>query len=252
MSGRAKLALIAGGSGGVGGAIARTLAHDGWDVALTYRSGGERVRTVAAAVEEAGRQVTVHQVDLTDRGTVESWISAQGNRAINAVIYAAGPHIPMTYVASHEPDTVRYVLENDVMSCFNVMKAAVPPLRESKGTLLSVVTPAIDRHMKRDILSAAPKAAIQALVRGIAVEEGRFGVRSNAIGVGLLEGEGMWNELLRQGDFTPEQLAQGINEIPLRRWGDVQDIANAASFLVSDKAAWITGQTLHVDGGYAV
>jgi 3-oxoacyl-[acyl-carrier protein] reductase len=246
-----KLALIAGGSGGVGGAISRALAEDGWDVSLTYRNGRERAESVVATVAALGREATMHQVELTDPESVSAWVSGHSYRSVDAVIYAAGPHVTMNYIGSLDSAVVKSTFENDVLACFHVIQSGLPALRESRGTFLATVSPAVERHMKRDILSASPKAAIEAMVRAVAVEYGRFGVRSNAIGVGLLEGEGMWTELVRNGDFTPESLAAGIKEIPLGRWGDVKDIAEAAKFLVSDRATWISGQTLSVDGGYS-
>jgi 3-oxoacyl-[acyl-carrier protein] reductase len=84
-----------------------------------------------------------------------------------------------------------------------------------------VTTPAVERYPKRDLLSSAPKAAVQAIVRGIASEEGRYGVRANCVAVGLLEGEGMWDMLIERGDYTEEALAIAKRNIPLRRPGSL-------------------------------
>jgi NAD(P)-dependent dehydrogenase (short-subunit alcohol dehydrogenase family) len=119
------------------------------------------------------------------------------------------------------------------------------------GVVAALVTPAIRRYAVKDVLSAAPKAAIEALVRGIAAEEGRFGVRANCVGVGVIE-DGMYHKLIETGDFDERFLQATRDVVALRRLGAAQDIANAVEFLVSDRAAYITGQTLMVDGGYAV
>ena len=116
--------------------------------------------------------------------------------------------------------------------------------------MIATVTPALRRPTTRDILSAGPKAAIEALMRHTAVEEGRFGVRANCVGVGLLQ-DGMYHALKASGDFDDRYITASLKNLPLGRMGTAAEIADAVSFLASDKAAYITGQTLMVDGGYA-
>ena len=124
-------------------------------------------------------------------------------------------------------------------------------LRKAKGAIAAVATPAIRRATGKDVLSAAPKAAVEALVKHIAVEEGRFGVRANCVGVGILE-DGMYHALKASGDFDDRYINAALKNLPLGCLGTAEQIADAVTFLVSDKAAYITGQTLNVDGGYAV
>ncbi|RYE40284.1 MAG: SDR family oxidoreductase [Hyphomicrobiales bacterium] len=246
-------ALVAGGSGGIGGATARALAEDGWDIVLTYRNNEAPAAVVAKEIRDLGRKADVVQVDLTNRPATAAIVKALGeDHPLHGVVYAAGPHIPMNYVANTDVERFADTINSDVVACFALIQPALAQLRETAGTVLAVSTPAITRYAKKDLLSAAPKAGIEQIIRAVAAEEGRFGIRANGIAVGLLEGEGMWNELMARGDYTPELLAFSKKNIPLRKFGHVSDIAEAARFLMSSRAKWITGQVLAVDGGYSV
>ena len=246
-------ALIAGGSGGIGRAIAVGLAQAGWDIALTYRNNKDAGAETADLVRAAGRDASIHGVDLTDAAAAREVVSGVGAESpLGAVVYAAGPHIPMQFISELSPETFSDTIDQDLKACFNLLQPALPFLRSTKGSVLAIVTPVISRYTRKDIMSVTPKAAVQALIRGIASEEGRYGVRANAIGVGVIEGQGMWDELIARGDFTEAGLKQALADTALKRFGHVDDVANAATFLLSERSSWITGQTLYVDGGYSV
>ena len=112
-----------------------------------------------------------------------------------------------------------------------------------------MATTALSRAIVRDGLSAGPKGAVQNVVRTLAVEEGRFGVRANVVAAGMTS-VGMGAQLLADGEFG-EGGEKAMVTIPLRTFGTAEDIAEAVCFLASDRAAFITGQTLNVDGGFS-
>ena len=107
------------------------------------------------------------------------------------------------------------------------------------------------RWPHKDGLSVAPKAAIESLVRGIAVEEGAHNIRANSVLVGVIEA-GMFKELLKQGVFDEEWIAETRKMLPLVRWGQPEEIADAVAFFASRRASYVTGQSLSVSGGFGL
>lgn len=243
------LALVAGGSGGIGSAICAALARDGFDVALTYHSDAEAASRTAKLVEEHGRRATVHQLDLTDVETSEALVA--GLSPLDVVVYAAGPYIPMKYTGTIPPAMFAEQLARDAAACFNLLRPAIEPLRATSGCIVCVTTTVVRRYASRDLLSAAPKAAVEQIVRAIASEEGRYGVRANCVGVGVID-TGIFQDLVSSGDYDERALDAARRAIPLHRFGTAEEAAEAVAFLASDRAAYITGQTLCVDGGYSV
>ncbi|MGE0660588.1 MAG: SDR family NAD(P)-dependent oxidoreductase [Reyranellaceae bacterium] len=246
-------AFVAGGSGGIGREICRLLAAAGCDVALTYRNGRDRAEQTATLVRDAGRRAVTLSLDLRDETAVARAVdeTALDFAGLHTVVYAAGPYIHMRHVSRIEPALFRDTMEQDAFGCFNLVHAALPHLRAAKGSFIALATPALRRYAVKDLLSVAPKAAIEAVVRGVAAEEGRFGVRANGVGVGVIE-DGMYHALLETGDFDQRFLDASRQNMALRRLGTATEVAEAAVFLASARARWITGQTLMVDGGYAL
>lgn len=245
--------VVAGGSGGIGRAISKSLAADGWNVVVTYNSRPDGAEKTAAAVRELSRAALIRQVDLSDPASARS-LAAEVTEAVPVagLVYAAGPHIPMDFISNISPEQFSVQIDRDLKACYNFVHPFLGALRETKGAVLAVVTPVIERYTRTDLLSSAPKAGVQALIRGLAAEEGRNGVRANAVGVGVVEGEGLWTSLNASGVFTEKGLRQAKAAIPLGRFGTEGDVGEAARFLLSAQANWITGQTLNVDGGYGV
>src|SRR5271167_2163189 len=127
-----RLALVAGGSGGIGSAICRALARDGFDVALTYRHNAEAAEQAADAVRELGVKAWVHPLDLTNAGDTAALVSNVPK--LDAVVYAAGPPIPMRYTAQITPQEFAEQLQADAAACFNLLQPAIGRLRASQGS----------------------------------------------------------------------------------------------------------------------
>jgi len=253
LSGHRGTALVTGGSGGLGRAIALLLAERGSHVVLTYRSNQAAADAVVTTCRAAGVDASAHRLDLVDAegsaAVVGAAVAEHGG--IHTLVHAAGPHIPQVHLSKVQPaDFARHLLE-EAAGFFNVVSPALPTLREAKGSIVAVTTAATQRYPVRDGLSSSTKGAVEQTVRALCAEEGRFGVRANSVGPGMLT-DGMAERLMRSGDLDEAALAVTRANIPLRTFGTAMDVAEAVCFLASDRARFISGQHLCVDGGYSV
>lgn len=251
---KAGAAVVVGASGGLGASIARMLAERGSDLVLTYRSNAGAAQEIAdEAQAKHGRRAKTYKADLTDAPGIAAVLdeAAAEFDGIHTVVYAAGPHVPMIHLSRVSPEQFRSQIDNDAVAFFNLVHPALPHLRAGKGSIVAVTTAATRRYPIRDGLSSAPKGAVEQVAWALAAEEGRFGVRVNCVGPGMLT-DGMAAELIGSGDLDERALDVARNNIPLRRFGIAADIAEAVCFLASDRAGFISGQKLDVDGGYGV
>lgn len=248
MSGGA--AFVVGGSGGLGGAICRALAPE-WDqVIIGYRSNAERAGDLAAAI---GPHAHAVQCDLADadmvRGAIDGAVERFGR--LGAMIFAGGVPIGQPFVSTIGEPAWREVIETELIGFTRVVSATLPHFRAGGGgAFVAVSSVANYAYPPGDALSSVPKAAIESLCRAVAKEEGRANIRANAVAPGIIDaglGAGFLKTL-----YTPDVWEAQRRRIALRRFGSGEEIAEAVAFLASDRARYITGQTLIVDGGFSL
>jgi NAD(P)-dependent dehydrogenase (short-subunit alcohol dehydrogenase family) len=156
----------------------------------------------------------------------------------------------MIYISNLTPEKFRLHVEAELIGFFNLCHATLPDLRQTRGSVTAVTSVAVRRHPIRDILSGAPKGGIEVLVRGIAREEGKYGVRANSIAPGVVVGDAMGTELISTGNFDERSQEFSLLNTPMRRFGEPDEIAEVVRFVASDAASYLSGQTINVDGGF--
>lgn len=248
MTGRA--AFVVGGSGGLGSAICRRLANE-WDaVVVGYRAGGDRAAEIA---REIGPNAHPLRCDLGDASSIAAGFAETATRlgGLGAVVFASGVPIGQPFVSTIQEPAWREVIETELIGFTRIVAAALPHFRSAGGgALVAVSSVANYSYPPGDALSSVPKAAIESLCRAVAKEEGRAGIRANAVAPGIIDA-GLGASFLEQL-HTPEIWETQRRRIALRRFGSADEVAEAVAFLASDRARYITGQTLIVDGGFSL
>lgn len=247
-------ALVVGGSGGVGSVICETLAKAGVPVAFTYNKSGDRAKVTAGKLQALGQEPLFASVDGRDAAATRSFVDAVVKRhgCLHTVVYAGGPLVEFTPLADASEEQWMRFMAADAGGVFNLASAVMPHLRKvGRASFTSCVTFANRRVLDLDGLSAAPKAAVESLVRQIAAEEGKHGVRANSVGLGWIDagmGTAQSDQSLHD-TFGQKAMDRLLQSIRLGRPGTAQELANVAVFLASDQASYVTGQAVMVDGG---
>lgn len=246
-------AVVIGGSGGVGAEICRVLARDGCDVALTYFGNEARAKLAAGLVEGEGRKASIHRLNIEETENVRAFVAKvlAEHGGIHTLVYAAGPLVPLIHLSKVDPELMKKHLMQDTFGFFNVVQSCLPALRAARGSVVAVQTAAHYRYASADGLSVIPKAGVNAMMKGIAKEEGRFGIRANGVALGIIEA-GQHPELTKLGFIDDKYMEAAAKNTPLRKNGQPIDVAEAVTFLASSKAGFVSGQVICVDGGYSI
>jgi len=237
-------ALVTGGARGIGAAIAVALAKEGCDVAVVDRAVDDGARTVARAIEAAGRRALVIAADVRDFAAAEAavaqTVAAFGRLDIlvgNAGLAADAMSWKMTEAQWDE------VLDVNLKGCFAYARAAAPVLRERKdGRVVFIASINALRGKAGQANYAASKAGVIALGKTLARELGRSGVTVNVVAPGMVRTP-------LTASLPGEVLQRAVDESALGRIATPDDIADAVTFLCSERARHVTGVVLRVDGG---
>jgi NAD(P)-dependent dehydrogenase (short-subunit alcohol dehydrogenase family) len=242
--------LIVGGSGGIGSLCAKEFANSGAKLAITYYKNEQAAIDIA---NEINADVKIYQLDNSNSKSVDSTFKnvIKDHGSINTLVNAAGFDIPQKFIGEIDVDLWKGVIDADINGFFNLIKFGLPYLRKSKGSIVFISSAGLFKYPPGDILSVAPKATIEHVLKGIAKEEGVNGVRANSIALGIIE-TGIFHRLREEENtFFDDAWHEAVmNTLAIKRFGLPKEVADTAVFLASSKGGYITGHCIPVDGGY--
>ncbi|CAH0342629.1 3-oxoacyl-[acyl-carrier-protein] reductase FabG [Rhizobium sp. CECT 9324] len=234
-----KTALIFGGSRGIGAAIARQLAQDGFWVAITYVSQSEKARQVVTDIEASDGRAMAIQADSADPDAIRRAVRETVDRfgKLDAAIVNAGV-LKLANIENVTLDDLDVSLAINVRGVFLAIQAAALNMKDGGRIVTIGSNTAVRTGSSGGSVYAMTKAAVAAMVKGAALDLAPRSITVNNIQPGPTE-----------TDMTASMVAGLVNVIPLKRVGQPDEIAALASYLVSDKAGYMTGSSLTIDGG---
>jgi 3-oxoacyl-[acyl-carrier protein] reductase len=233
-------ALVTGGSRGIGAAIAKTLAREGWPVGVNYRSDSEAAEAVVAEITDAGGRAEALKGDIADPATADALFKALEEEfgPVLVLVNNAGVRADGLSPQIDDEDWAK-VIDTNLSAAFRLTRRALRPMiRARYGRVVNIASIVGQRANPGQANYAASKAGLVAMTKTVAAEVARRGVTVNAVAPGLIE-----------TDMT-EGIAENLLEhVPARRPGTPEDVAECVRFLASDGAGYVTGVCLTVDGG---
>ena len=239
-----KNVIITGASRGIGKGIAEVFAKHGANIAFTYHSSDEKAKSLETELSVNGRKTKGYKSDASDFEAAQQLVKdvMDDFGSIDVLVNNAGITKDGLLMRMSEED-FDSVMNNNMKSVFNMTKAvATPMLKAKSGSIINMSSVVGITGNAGQANYAASKAAINGFTKSIALELGSRNIRCNAIAPGFIETE--MTEALGE-----ETVKQWRAQIPLKRGGTPEDIANTTLFLASDLSSYVTGQVIHVCGG---
>ena len=242
-----KIALITGGSRGIGAACVRAFAEDGYAVAFLYNRSEAKAQSLVQTLRADGRDVSAYRCDLADPDQVKKVIAdiLRTYRRIDTLVNCAGiAHIGLfTDMTEDEWD---YLFAVNVRSAFSVTRAVLPGMISAqKGSIVNVSSMWGEVGASCEVAYSATKAALIGMTKALAKEVGPSGVRVNCVTPGVIDTD-------MNASLTEDDRAALSDETPLGRIGEAAEVAKTILFLCSEGASFITGQIVGVSGGLVI
>jgi NAD(P)-dependent dehydrogenase (short-subunit alcohol dehydrogenase family) len=244
-----RVAVVTGGSRGIGRAIVEMLAARGYRVLFTYVSRESDAGDVEATVKSAGGEARKLRADVADaksaRTVVQAALDAFGR--VDVLVNNAGTHLPHVSLMETSPEEWDRVLRVNLYGTFHMIQAVIPHMRTQKGgNIVNLSSNITSRFAANNSVYTVSKIGVEALTRILSKEEGRYGIRVNAVAPGPIRTDMLEETMVKIGS---ERANAFIKSVPLGRNGEPSEIAEAVAFLVSDAASYMTGQVVFVNGG---
>ena len=239
-----KCALITGATRGIGKQIAITLAKQGYNIALNYRKENEELENTKKEIEEIGVQVLAVKGDVANFEECENFVKQVIERfgQIDVLVNNAGITKDMLLMRMKKED-FEQVIDTNLVGTFNVTKNVVPHMMKARsGRIINISSVVGIAGNAGQTNYSASKAGIIGFTKSLAKEIASRNILVNAVAPGFIETN--MTEILK--DDVKQEIAKNI---PLKRMGTAQDVANVVKFLASDDSSYITGQVINVDGG---
>ncbi len=239
-----KIAVVTGGSRGIGAAIAKKLASQGMTVIINYCGSEDRALAVKSEIEAAGGQAEAWRCDVSDCGQCERFVKAVMEKygRIDVLVNNAGITRDGLMMRMTDEDFSR-VIDTNLKGTFYMMRfVSRHMLKAKKGRIINMASVVGLMGNAGQVNYAASKAGVIGATKSAAKELASRGITVNAIAPGFIDTE-------MTGALSEKVQEQILTQIPLGTFGKPEDIANCAAFLASDEAAYITGQVIQVDGG---
>lgn len=239
--------IITGASGGIGSAIARKFAENGWDIALMYLSSQSEAEVLKSELESSGSKIYCRKCDVSDVNQVNDFVreTEENLGEITALVNNAGVSLQKLFCDVTDEEAQK-IFDVNVKGVFNATKAVLPAMiRRKSGKIVNISSMWGICGASCEVHYSASKAAVIGFTKALAKEVGPSSINVNCVAPGLINTK-------MNAHLDEDAVKMFVEEIPLMKMGTSRDVAEMVFFLCSDASDYITGQTFSVDGGIVI